>query len=90
MRRIVVPLIALVVVASVASAVRPAAAVAPPTPIVGSGTVYAGLYPNSYYFSGDFDAIAAWAGQHNTFAGNFHTIYESDHWAATATKLVSW
>lgn len=87
MRRIFVPLIALVVVASVASAVRPAAAVVPPTPIVGSGTVYGGLYPNSYYFSGDFDAIAAWTGKHNTFAGNFHSIYESDDWADTWIKL---
>ena len=73
--------------ATLPTTTRTAEAAAPTTPIVGSGNVYGGLYPNQFWYSGDFDAIAAQAWRKATFAGLFHTIYESDTWAATRLKL---
>jgi hypothetical protein len=43
------------------------------------------MYPNKFWFSDDFDALATRTGQGMTFAGRFHGIRESDTWLE-ATK----
>ncbi|MDH3539079.1 MAG: glycosyl hydrolase [Acidimicrobiia bacterium] len=89
MRKIAIPLLALAVVATVPTISRPAEADVPPRdPIIGTGPTLAGLYPTvSDLYSGEYAAMAAAVGKSPTFTGMFHTIYESDGWAATDAKL---
>ncbi|NNL12664.1 MAG: hypothetical protein HKO82_03130, partial [Acidimicrobiia bacterium] len=56
-----------------------------PELIVGSGPIYAGMYPNTFWFSSDFDTFETDTGQRITFAGRFHNVRENDGWPE-ATK----
>ena len=64
------------------------AAPGPSDPIIGSGTVHGGLYPYNFWFSTDFNDIAA-GSRKVTFAGLFHDVAEpnGDGWFATQIKL---
>ena len=84
MRKMAIPLIALAVLATLPSVGGTAHAAAPGL-IVGSGPVYAGMYPNTFWFAEDFDALATDTGRRITFAGRFHNIRENDGWPE-ATK----
>ncbi len=65
------------------------AAPGPGDPIYGSGTVHGGLYPYNFWFSTDYDDIAAAAGRKVTFAGLFHNVAEPNGpgWYGTEIKL---
>lgn len=79
MRRIAIPLIALAVLATIPTIGGGTAQAAPgPELIVGSGPIYAGMYPNTFWFSSDFDTLATDTGQRITFAGRFHNIFENE------------
>ncbi|NNF11458.1 MAG: hypothetical protein HKN74_14365 [Acidimicrobiia bacterium] len=81
MRRIAIPIIALALVATLPGADRRAEALPPgPEPIIGSGDIFAGLYPNVFWFEPEFDTLAGQTWQRLTFAGRFHSIYENNSW----------
>jgi hypothetical protein len=81
MRRIAITLIALAFLATLPAASQQATAAPPePEPIIGSGDVLAGLYPNTFWFESDFDTLSGQMWRRFTFAGRFHTIYENDGW----------
>jgi len=80
MRRIAIPILALALLATIPASNQPAEAAPEPDWIVGSGDIYAGLYPNTFWFSNDFDTLATQTGQRITFAGRFHNIRENDGW----------
>jgi hypothetical protein len=88
MRRIAITLLALAVLATIPAGSQTAEATPPEDWIIGTGPVYGGLYPNMYWFSDDFDTLAGQVWRKATFAGLFHTIYESSpSWAGTSVKL---
>ncbi|NNC92217.1 MAG: hypothetical protein HKN80_06960, partial [Acidimicrobiia bacterium] len=88
MRKIAVPLLALAVLATLPAATHTAQAAGPPAePIIGTGPVHGGLYPNTFWFSEDMNTMTDLVWRNPTFVGNFHTIYESDLWAGTDAKL---
>lgn len=82
MRRIAIPIIALVVLATLPVVQREARAAGPEL-IIGSGTVHGGLYPLTTDYTNELNTIAGNAWQYVSFGGLFHSIYEV--W--TVTKL---
>lgn len=80
MRRIALVIIALSLVATLPATNQRAEAAGGPAPIIGSGDILAGLYPNTFWFDSDFDTLAGQMWQRFTFAGRFHNIYENNSW----------
>jgi hypothetical protein len=88
MRKIAIPLVALAVLATLPTITPTARADVPPRdPIIGTGPMFGGLYPNTYWFEPGFTTLSGLVGRKPTFTGLFHTIYESDAWAGTDAKL---
>lgn len=96
MRRIAVPMLALVLLSALPTITRSAEAVGPPTWIVGSGTVHGGLYPLTSNYTTELEDIAGNAWRDASFGGLFHTIEEvwtvnklEKIWAAGATPFAN-
>ncbi len=85
MRKIAIPIIALALLATLPTITRTAEAEV--DPIIGTGPVFGGLYPNTFWFSEDMNTMSGQVWRNPTFVGRFHTINESDLWTGTDAKL---
>ena len=82
--------VAAILLALTGSLVVTAPSVRAASPIVGIGTVYAGMYSSQWEATADLEAMAAWAGKKATFAGTFHDVFESagSNWAGNTAWLL--